>query len=98
VLKPGAAHTGHIHPHSVVSGTVYVATPKGSAGLRLEDPRLPMMMAAPRRSADAPEDLKSFVTLTPAPGTLLLWESWLRHEVPAHAGRAPRISVSFNYA
>ena len=36
ILKPGAAHSGHIHPHSVISGTVYVATPKGaSAATRL---------------------------------------------------------------
>jgi uncharacterized protein (TIGR02466 family) len=98
VLKPGAGHSGHIHPHSVLSGTVYVETPKGSGGLRLEDPRLPMLMAAPTRRPDAPEDLKPFVTLTPAPGTLYLWESWLRHEVEPSAARAPRISISFNYA
>ena len=54
ILKPGAAHSGHIHPHSVISGTVYVATPKGASALKLEDPRLPMMMAAPPRSAEAP--------------------------------------------
>src|SRR3990167_7759454 len=30
VLKPGAAHSGHIPPHSVISGTVYVATPPGA--------------------------------------------------------------------
>jgi uncharacterized protein (TIGR02466 family) len=98
VLKPGAAHSGHIHPHAAISGTVYVAVPPGAAGLRLEDPRLPMMMAAPPRRADAPEALRSFVTLTPAPGTVFLWESWLRHEVPANGGKAPRISISFNYA
>lgn len=98
VLKPGAAHSGHIHPHSVISGTVYVALPPGSAGLRLEDPRLPLQMAAPPRRADAPEAMKPFVTVTPEPGTILMWESWLRHEVPANAGKAPRISVSFNYA
>jgi uncharacterized protein (TIGR02466 family) len=98
VLKPGGAHSGHIHPHSVLSGTVYVATPPGAAGLRLEDPRLPMMMAAPTRKTDAPEDLRTFVTLTPSAGTLLMWESWLRHEVPANGGKAPRISISFNYA
>ncbi len=98
VLKPGAAHSGHIHPHSVLSGTVYVATPPGAAGLRLEDPRLPMMMAAPTRKPDAPEDLKTFVTLTPSAGTVLIWESWLRHEVPANGGKTPRISISFNYA
>ncbi len=98
VLKPGAAHTGHIHPHAVISGTVYAVVPPGAAGLRLEDPRLPMMMAAPPREADAPEDLKSFVTLTPAAGTVLMWESWLRHEVPANGSKTPRIGVSFNYA
>ncbi len=97
VLKPGAGHSGHIHPHSVISGTVYVALPPGSAGLKLEDPRLAMMMAAPPRRADAPEALRSFVTLTPEPGAVLMWESWLRHEVPATGGKGPRISVSFNY-
>lgn len=97
VLDPRAAHSGHLHPHSVLSGTVYVATPKGSGGLRLEDPRLPMMMAAPPRRADAPEDLQTFVSLKPAPGTLYLWESWLRHEVEPNAGRGHRISISFNY-
>ena len=98
ILKPGAAHSGHIHPHSAISGTVYVVVPPGAGGLRLEDPRLASMMAAPRRRADAPEALKPFVTLQPAAGTLYLWESWLRHEVPAHAGKGERISVSFNYA
>ena len=47
LLKPGGTHSGHIHPHSVVSGTCYVAVPPGSGALKLEDPRLPMLMAAP---------------------------------------------------
>jgi uncharacterized protein (TIGR02466 family) len=98
VLRAGAVHSGHIHPHSVLSGTVYVTVPPGAAGLRLEDPRLPMMMAAPPRRADAPDDLLGFVTLTPQAGTVLMWESWLRHEVPANGAKSPRISVSFNYA
>ena len=97
ILKPGAAHSGHIHPHSVLSGTVYVATPPGSSALKLEDPRLPLMMAAPPRRADAPETARAFVYLTPAPGTVLMWESWLRHEVPANRAKAERISLSFNY-
>lgn len=97
VLKPGAAHSGHIHPHSVISGTVYVATPPGASALKLEDPRLPLMMAAPPRRADAPEEARAFVYLTPQPGTVLMWESWLRHEVPANRARTDRISLSFNY-
>jgi uncharacterized protein (TIGR02466 family) len=97
VLKPGAAHSGHIHPHSVISGTVYVNVPKGASALKLEDPRLPLMMAAPTRRADAPEDAQAFVYLQPAPGTLYMWESWLRHEVPANQAKTPRVSISFNY-
>lgn len=90
LLKPGGAHSGHIHPHSVVSGTVYVEVPPGSGTLRLEDPRLGMMMAAPPR-----ED--TFVHADPAPGSVFLWESWLRHEVMPSQAKADRISVSFNY-
>ena len=97
VMKPKGAHSGHIHPHSAVSGTIYIALPDRSAGLKLEDPRLPMMMAAPTRTDDAPEDLQSFVYVTPEQGTILLWESWLRHEVPAGDGKEDRISISFNY-
>ncbi len=97
VLVRGGTHSGHIHPHSVVSGTLYVAVPEGSGALRLEDPRLPMLMAAPRRREDAPADLQPFVYAEPRPGTVFLWESWLRHEVMPSAAKTERISVSFNY-
>lgn len=96
MLRPGSAHSGHIHPQAVLSGVVYVSAPPGAGVLRLEDPRLPLMMAAPPRRADAPAEGGRFVSLTPASGTLFLWESWLRHEVLP--GRAARISLSFNYA
>ncbi|MBA4048329.1 MAG: hypothetical protein C0476_07305 [Sphingomonas sp.] len=97
VMQPGATHSGHIHPHSVVSGTVYVAVPPGAGAIRFEDPRLALMMAAPLPRADAGDDQQRFVHVEPAPGTVLLWESWLRHEVMPHAGKGERISVSFNY-
>ena len=84
-------------PHAVVSGTFYVTTPPGSGAIRFEDPRLPMLMAAPPRRKTAPLEKRSFVALTPRAGTLLLWESWLRHGVEANKSVHPRISVSFNY-
>lgn len=90
LLRPGGAHSGHIHPHSVVSGTVYVAIPPGAGALRIEDPRLGLMMAAPPRP-------DTFVVAEPAPGRIFLWESWLRHEVLPGSGRGERLSVSFNY-
>lgn len=98
VLEPGGVHTGHIHPHSVLSGTYYVDTPSGSSALKLEDPRHPLMMAAPARSEDAPEEDRTFVYIAPQAGDVLMWESFVRHEVPLNAATKSRISVSFNYS
>jgi uncharacterized protein (TIGR02466 family) len=98
LLRGPGHHSAHIHPHSVISGTFYVEVPKGSGAIRFEDPRLPMMMAAPTRRPDAEEALRSFVIVEPRAGLLLLWESWLRHEVLPGTGRGERLSISFNFA
>lgn len=98
ILKTGGMHAGHIHPGSVISGTYYVAVPKGASALRLEDPRLGLMMGAPPRRERAAAANRAFIYLAPTAGSLILWESWLRHEVPVNQARADRISISFNYA
>jgi uncharacterized protein (TIGR02466 family) len=98
ILPEGGIHTSHIHPHSVISGTTYVAVPEGASAIKFEDPRLAMMMAAPGRTKDAPADTQSFVYVAPKAGDVLLWESWLRHEVPMNMVDDDRISVSFNYS
>jgi uncharacterized protein (TIGR02466 family) len=98
ILPQGGVHTSHIHPHSVVSGTTYVTIPEGASAIKFEDPRLQMMMAAPARRKDARAELRSFHYQQPQPGDVLLWESWLRHEVPVNMSEDERISVSFNYS
>jgi len=98
LLRGPGHHSAHIHPHSIISGTLYVEVPAGSGPIRFEDPRLPMMMAAPTRRSNAPEQLQPFVTVEPRRGLLLLWESWLRHEVLPGRGRGERLSISFNFA
>ncbi len=98
ILPEGGIHTSHLHPHSVISGTTYVAVPKGASAIKFEDPRHSMMMAAPNRKTNAREELKSFVYVQPQAGEILLWESWLRHEVPMNLAEDERISISFNYA
>ena len=97
VLPEGGSHTSHIHTNSVISGTYYVAVPQGAGPIVYEDPRHAMMMAAPPRKSNAPAELKSHVSLKPEVGSLLLWESWLRHEVPINRADGLRISISFNY-
>ncbi len=96
VLEPGGSHPGHIHPNSVISGTIYVDVPDGASALRFEDPRLALMMAAPPRRVRAERHNKQFIYIQPKPGTVLLWESWLRHEVPVNQANEDRVSISFN--
>ncbi|WP_309601791.1 TIGR02466 family protein [Sphingomonas sp.] len=98
LLKGGGHHSAHIHPHSIISGTFYVEAPANSGAIRFEDPRLAMMMAAPQRLPDAPEPLRAFVTVDPEPGMLLLWESFIRHEVLPGKSKGERLSISFNFA
>lgn len=85
-------HSLHLHPLCFVSGTYYVQVPRGSGSLKLEDPRMGLLMAAPPR-----KDNSYFHVIEPKAGQLVLWESWLRHEVTANGGTGERISVSFNY-
>ncbi|HEY2071042.1 MAG TPA: TIGR02466 family protein [Rhizomicrobium sp.] len=97
VMDKGGVHAAHIHPHSAISGTYYVAVPQGASAIRFEDPRLAMMMSAPPKREKAARANRQFVTIVPEPGTVLLWESFLRHDVPQNAAKGARISVSFNY-
>ena len=98
ILGEGGHHSGHIHPNSVISGTCYIATPSGAGRIKFEDPRLAMMMAAPPLKPDAPEEAARFAYRVPSPGDVLMWESWLRHEVLASHTEEPRLSISFNYS
>lgn len=95
IMSRGTAHSFHLHPQAVVSGTYYVKTPRGCSGLKFEDPRLSRLMAAPPRKAGS--DQAAHMTYPARAGDLILFESWLRHEVPAHPVDAERISISFNY-
>jgi len=97
ILPEGGFHSAHIHPHSVISGTTYVAMPDGASSIKFEDPRHAMMMAAPPRRKDADQALRQFIYAAPKVGDVLLWESWLRHEVPMNEAEDDRISISFNY-
>ncbi|HVT73509.1 MAG TPA: TIGR02466 family protein [Lacunisphaera sp.] len=97
IMPEHAAHGLHLHPLSFVSGTYYVVTPPGCPGLKFEDPRLSRFMAAPPKAARARPANRTHVTYPARAGHVLLFESWLRHEVAANRVPAERISVSFNY-
>ena len=97
IMPRQVVHGLHLHPLSTISGTYYVQTPRGSPGLKFEDPRLDRFMAAPPRRADARAELRPWFTLPAVAGRVVLFESWLRHEVPPNPADAQRVSISFNY-
>jgi uncharacterized protein (TIGR02466 family) len=90
-------HGLHLHPLSTLSGTYYVHVPRGSPGIKFEDPRLDRFMAAPPRKAHGKREARPWVTFSAAAGRLVLFESWLRHEVVPNPAIGERVSVSFNY-
>jgi uncharacterized protein (TIGR02466 family) len=97
IMPPGVTHTMHIHPLSVISGTYYLQLPPNARGLKFEDPRMVGYMATPPRKKNAKQDNKWFVELKPKVGEVVLFESWIRHEVPPNPAKEDRISISFNY-
>jgi uncharacterized protein (TIGR02466 family) len=97
IMGHGCHHGFHLHPLSVISGTFYLQVPKGSGAFKIEDPRLPAFMASPPRKPNAKLENRRFFELEPRAGELVLFESWLKHEVVANRSKQERISVSFNY-
>jgi uncharacterized protein (TIGR02466 family) len=97
IMPRQTVHGLHLHPLSTLSGTYYVQVPPGCPGLKFEDPRLDRFMAAPPRRVNARRRHRAWITVPAKTGHLVLFESWLRHEVALNLIDAERVSVSFNY-
>ncbi len=99
VSRFGDYHRVHCHEQSVWSGVYYVevgnaiAHDKHSGVIEFLDPRIAVdMMPTPGR----PFGQK--VRITPEPGLMLVFPSWLQHFVNPYFGEGERISISFNVA
>lgn len=97
-MPSGAFHGLHIHPISAISGTYYLSIPKNSASIKFEDPRLSRMMAVPPKQNNLDQKNKNFFSYVPKPSQVILFESWIGHEVGASNNKSERISISFNYS
>ena len=96
-MGQGTHHTMHTHPMCVLSGVYYVNLPPGSSPFKIEDPRMGYLMAAPPRKPSAPPNQQNYLKIHSRAGDFILFESWMRHEVPPHRGKQRRLSISFNF-
>jgi uncharacterized protein (TIGR02466 family) len=97
VNEPGNSTRAHIHPNSLFSGVIYLKADSESGAIAFLDPRAGAQMLTPPLGDRASEVLGGRVLRQPSPGLLLIFPSWLWHEVePGPSGSEPRISISFN--
>lgn len=94
IMGQHATHGFHLHPLSVISGSFYLRMPKGASAIKFEDPRIAFFMARPPAEGRGRE---SYIKCSPQAGDIILFESWLKHEVPPHPAETERVSISFNY-
>jgi len=97
VNGPGHTTRAHLHPHSLFSGVVYLRADEGAGSIAFLDPRGGAQMLCPPLRAGKGELLQGRLRRQPSAGLMLLFPSWLWHEVePSAPGSGLRICISFN--
>lgn len=91
---PGAMNNLHNHPNCLLSGTYYIDTPPAAGNIVFRDPRESAHIFQPPYR---PERQRPPVqAVTPVPGMLIVFPSWLLHAVEPNASGEERMSVAFN--
>lgn len=85
--KENSYHSSHIHQYSLVS-CVYYLKAKNASNIKFKNPNVVQSMNNP--------DLE-FVSITPEEGSLIMFPSWVYHEVePVKNLESERLVVAFN--
>ena len=94
---PGAYHTLHNHQDAMLSGVFYIDVPAENMGdlqfFRGDDAQYYI-----------PDNFESYNTITstmatypPKDGMIVIFPSWVKHQVKSNQSDLQRIAVSFNY-
>jgi len=103
VNPKNAYNRSHTHPGSLWSGVYYVQTPENCGKITFSDPRAQAhVQHLEVSSGDRGAEHWSEVHHEAIAGRVILFPSWLRHEVAPNLSSLPspegdRISISFNY-
>jgi len=94
-MTAGDKHALHTHQNSILSGVFYLEVPEGSSNIVFHDPR-PFRKFVNYPTLKNTEVTWDQIFFKPEKGLLLLWESWIEHEVPVNSNQEGRITLVFN--
>lgn len=84
IHQNGTFHAAHHHQNSAISGVFYVQVPEHAGDIVFYDPR------------GALPPFGKTLHISPTEGKIVIFPSWLVHEVQPTVSIKPRISISFN--
>ena len=96
VNGPGSSNKLHTHPFNYLSGVFYLQVPPESGPLVFWDPRPQNEVLLPPKKPEESIHISNRVSWTPKPNDLILFPSWLSHEVEINNSTEERIVLSFN--
>ena len=93
----GSHNRRHTHADGInfLSGVYYVTVPRNSGNIVFFDPR-PTIIHSFADSRYYDQGIPGVYQIEPKENTLLLFPSWLEHEVHPNSTNQDRISISFN--
>lgn len=93
-----SSHDNHTHPDSILSGVFYLSCSENTSPIIFNDPRAyyKYINYKPIFGRNDGYYLYPEYVVQPQPGMLLLFPSWLEHEVPKQTSDDDRITLVFN--
>lgn len=91
-------HESHAHANSILSGILYLDVNENCAPLIFKDPRpyKNFVLYEQDIKQNQIESLSPVYIIKPKPGMMLMWPSWLEHEVPLTKSNDIRTTLVFN--
>ena len=97
VNGPGSYNLLHLHPSSCFSGVYYIKGNEKSGAIRFRNPNTPLeFVIGPQHVQEHNGFNSASWKIFPEPGKLVIFPSWLLHDVAPNQDTADRISISFN--
>lgn len=93
----GGSHPIHAHPKSLLSGSFYLKTSEDSSPIIFQDPRdYYKYNYYPLVNRNISSTFSTEVVVPAIEGDIMMWPSWLEHQVLVSESDSERIGIAFN--